>query len=177
MSESGTKVPVSSDGQEHSSAPAEWRPFENVRRDIDHLIDDLARSLKRVPFDFLGAATMPFTGGGAMWQLSPLADIQNKPTCYEVTAELPGMDEKNITVKVTDGMLTIKGEKRQDKDEKGEGFYLSERRFGSIERAFRMPPGVDASKIEAVLKNGVLTVTRPKTAEAKDEKTIAVQAA
>lgn len=176
MAEFGTKVSVSSDGSERASAPAEWRPFENVRRDIDHLIDDLARSLKRVPFDFLGAATTPFTGG-ALWQLSPVADIQNKPTCYEVTAELPGIDEKHVEVKVTDGMLMIKGEKRQDQERKGEGFYLSERRFGAIERAFRMPPGVDASKIEAVLKNGVLTVTLPKTAEAKAETTIAVQAA
>lgn len=177
MAESGTRVAVSTEGGERPSAPAEWRPFENVRRDIDHLIDDLARSLKRVPFDFLGAATTPFTSGGAMWQLSPVADIQNKPTCYEVTAELPGIDENHVEVKVTDGMLTIKGEKRQEQERKGEGLYLSERRFGAIERAFRMPPGVDASKIEAVLKNGVLTVTLPKTAEAKAEKTIAVQAA
>jgi HSP20 family protein len=95
-----------------------------------------------------------------------------------VTAELPGMDEKSIEVKVAGGALTIKGEKQEEKEEKKKDYYLHERRFGSFERAFRIPEGVDADKIEASFKKGVLTVSLPKTAEAqKAEKKITVKAA
>lgn len=177
MTESAKRVAVKSEGVERPSTLAEWRPFETVRRDLDHLIDDLARSLRRMPFDFLGAATAPSASDSPAWQLAPAADIVNKPTCYQISAELPGMDEKNIEVKLSDGMLVIRGEKKHEKEEKGEGYYLSERRFGSVERSFRIPPGADTSKIEAILRNGVLTVILPKTAEAKAEKTISVQAA
>jgi HSP20 family protein len=94
-----------------------------------------------------------------------------------VTAELPGMDEKNIEVKVSNGDLLIKGEKEEEKEEKKKDYYLQERHFGSFERRFRVPEGVDADKIEASFKKGVLTVTLPKTAEAqKAEKKIAVKA-
>ena len=88
------------------------------------------------------------------------------------------MDEKNIEVKVADGGLTIKGEKKEEKEEKKKDYYLSERRFGSFERYFRLPEGVDADKIEASFKKGVLTVTLPKKAEAqKPVKKIDVKAA
>ena len=88
------------------------------------------------------------------------------------------MDEKNIELKVSDGMLSITGEKSEEKEEKKKDYYLSERSYGSFERSFRIPEGVDADKIEASFKNGVLTVTLPKKAEAqKPEKKIAVKAA
>jgi hypothetical protein len=73
------------------------------------------------------------------------------------------MDESNIDVKFSDGTLTIKGEKRDEKEEKKKGYYLSERRYGSFHRSFGVPDGNDAEKIEANFKNGVLTVTLPKT--------------
>jgi HSP20 family protein len=88
------------------------------------------------------------------------------------------MDESNIDVKFADGTLTIKGEKREDKEEKKKGYYLSERRCGTFQRAFGVPEGVDVEKIEANFKNGVLTVTLPKTPEAqKSEKKIAIKKA
>jgi HSP20 family protein len=75
-------------------------------------------------------------------------------------------------------MLTIKGEKQEQKEEKKKDYFLSERRYGSFERSFRLPDGVDANKIAATIKKGVLTVTLPKTAEAqKPEKKIEVKAA
>ena len=77
------------------------------------------------------------------------------------------MDEKNIDVKFSDGVLTIKGEKEEVKEEKKKDYYLSERSFGSFQRAFQVPDGVDADKIEANFKKGVLTVTMPKSAEAQ----------
>jgi HSP20 family protein len=103
-------------------------------------------------------------------------DIAEKEKEYEVMAELPGMDENNIDVKFADGMLTIKGEKKEEKEEKKKDYYLSERRYGSFQRSFQVPDGVDAEKIEASFKNGVLTVKLPKTAEAvKQEKKIAIK--
>ena len=84
-----------------------------------------------------------------------------------MTAELPGLDEKKVGVKVANGVLTIKGEKHEDKEEKNKDFHMRERRFGSFERALRIPESVDTDKIEASFKKGVLTVTLPKTAEAQ----------
>jgi HSP20 family protein len=86
---------------------------------------------------------------------------------FEITAELPGVDEKNIEVKLANGVLTIKGQKEEDKVEKKDNFHLRERRFGSFARSIRVPDTVDANKIEANFKKGVLTVTLPKTPEAQ----------
>jgi HSP20 family protein len=86
------------------------------------------------------------------------------------------MDEKNIEVNFSDGTLTIKGEKKDEKEEKNKDYYLSERRYGSFQRSFSVPDGVDAEKIEAAFKNGILTVTLPKTPEAqKKEKKIEIK--
>ena len=88
------------------------------------------------------------------------------------------MDEKNIEVKVVNGALTIKGEKQEEKEEKSKDYYLHERNFGSFERSFDVPEGVDVDKIEASFKKGVLTVTLPKKAEAqKPAKKIEIKAA
>jgi HSP20 family protein len=94
------------------------------------------------------------------------------------SAELPGMDEKDIEVKVSNGTLTIKGEKKEEKEERDKDFYLSERRYGSFARSFEVPAGVDPAHIEARFAKGVLTVTLPKSPEAKqNEKKIEVKAA
>ena len=86
---------------------------------------------------------------------------------YEITADLPGMDDKNIEVKAVDGVLTIKGEKQEEKEEKKKDYYLQERSFGSFQRSFGLPDGVDQDKIEASFKKGVLIVTLPKRPEAQ----------
>jgi HSP20 family protein len=108
----------------------------------------------------------------------PVVDVVEGDKAYEITAELPGMDEKNIEVKIADGRLTIKGEKQEEKEEKKKDYYLQERHFGSFERSFDIPESVDPNKIEANVKKGVLTVTLPKKAEAlKPAKKIEVKAA
>ena len=78
------------------------------------------------------------------------------------------MDEKAIEVKVTDGSLTIKGEKQEEKEEKEKDYYLQERRYGSFERSFELPESVDPDKIEASFKKGVLTVTLPRKLRRKN---------
>ncbi len=112
------------------------------------------------------------------WGGAPVVDIVDKGDAYEVTAELPGLDEKNIEVKLINGSLTIKGEKQEEKEVKKKDYHLRERHFGSFERSFTVPEGVDTDKIEAGFKNGVLTVTLPKKPEAqKPAKKIEVKGA
>jgi len=88
------------------------------------------------------------------------------------------MSESDIEVTVAKGMLTLKGEKKEEREEKEKNYYFSERRFGSFQRSFHLPDGVNPDKIEARFDKGVLTVTLPKTAEAaKRQRKIAVKAA
>ena len=108
----------------------------------------------------------------------PAVDVAEKDNQYQISAELPGMDQNNIEVTLSNGVLTIKGEKKEEKEESKKDYYLSERRYGSFQRSFQVPEGVDAEKIEANFKNGILTVSLPKTAAAqKDQKKIAIKAA
>ncbi len=109
--------------------------------------------------------------------MAPAVDVAEHDNAYEVTAELPGLDEKNVEVKVASGVLSIKGEKQEDKEEKKKDYYVRERSFGSFERSFQIPDGVDTDKIEAVFKQGVLKVTLPKKPEVqKAAKTIDLKA-
>ena len=101
------------------------------------------------------------------WPAAPAVDFTDTEKAYEVTAELPGIDEKDIEVKVANGILSIKGEKQEEKEEKKKDYYLRERNFGSFERSFQVPDSVDTDKIEASFKKGVLTVTLPKKPEAQ----------
>jgi len=162
-----TKLPVKTE-KSSVGAPQLWRPFESLRREIDHLFDDFGRDFWRAPFRQMEKAF------GAM----PAVDVTETDGGLEVTAELPGIDEKNIEVKLANHTLTIKAEKRDEKEETKKDYYMRERSFGSFQRSFTLPEGVDTDKIEASFKNGVLTVTLPKTAEAKKaEKKITIKAA
>lgn len=108
---------------------------------------------------------------------APKSDVVETEAAIEVSVELPGMKEEDIEVSLTDTALTIKGEKQIEKKEEKTGYYLSERRYGSFYRSIPLPGGVDSDKVEASFKNGVLTVTLPKTAEAVERtKKIAVKA-
>lgn len=177
MAEPG-KVPVKVDEKTPPRAPLQtWRPFDTLRDEVNRLFDDFGGSLWRGPFRH----ALPDLD--ALWQRSggafaaPAVDVAEKDNAYEITAELPGLDEKNIEVTLANGSLTIKGEKKEEKEEKKKDYYLKERRFGSFQRSFTLPDGVDPDKIEASFNNGVLTVKLPKKPEAiKPEKKIAVKA-
>jgi HSP20 family protein len=171
-----TKLPVKT--EKTSTTPTHWAPFEGLRRDIDRLFDDFDGGYWRSPFHRSVFDIAPFSGRQMSWPAVPAVDFMDTEKAYEVTAELPGIDEKNVEVKVANGVLTIKGEKQEEKEEKKKDYYLRERNFGSFERAFQVPEGVDADKIEASFKKGVLTVTLPKKPEAqKAAKKIDVKAA
>src|SRR5207244_5523136 len=111
-------------------------------------------------------AVEPFRLLAGGWGSTPAITMIEKENAYELTAELPGMDESSVELKVAGGVLTIKGEKKEEKEEKSGDYVLSERRFGSIQRSITLPESVDLDRIEASFKKGVLTVIMPKTPEA-----------
>ena len=176
MAEPVTKLPVKT---EKSATPAGGfaqprTTFDGLRREIRQLqLGFLGVPFARRAFDF----EMPSLRSTS-WDIAPAVDVAEKDEECEITAELPGLDEKNIEVKLANGTLTIKGEKKEEKEEKQKDYYLSERSYGSFMRSFQLPEGVDEGKIEASFAKGVLTMKLPKSAEAqKNEKTISIKAA
>lgn len=95
--------------------------------------------------------------------LSPASDAKLADDHYVITLELPGVDEKDMELTVRDGVVTVQGEKKTEREEKGDTWYFSERQYGSFSRSFRLPPDADETGLEAGLKDGVLTVTVPKS--------------
>lgn len=174
MAEGGTKLPV-----KKFSVPVkteERMPFESLRHEIDRLFDDFRPIDWHLPSRVLGFDVPRIAR--AEWQAAPAMDLIEKHDAYEITAELPGLDDKNVEVKLSNHTLTIKGEKSEEKEDKQKDYYLSERRYGSFQRSFQLPEGIDVDKIDANFAKGVLTVKLPKSAEAKKaEKKIAVKAA
>lgn len=147
------------------AAPAVW---QSLRGDIDRLFDRFDRgfrlpSLRRM-FDFA-----PSWDEASFGVTVPAVDIAEDEKQYKITAELPGLDEKGIEVSLAGDSLVIKGEKRQEKEEKDKNYYLSERSYGSFQRSFPLPNGVDQEKIAASFAKGILTITLPKTAEAQKQ--------
>ncbi len=173
MASAETRLPAKGD----EKALQTRRPFESLRRDVERLFEDFDRGFWASPFRRQMSDLQPFLHSEHCWNAAPAVDIVEKPNAFEITAELPGIDEKNIELRVANGGLTIRGEKREEKEEKKKDYYLRERSFGSFERSFGLPEGVDAEKIEASFKKGVLTVTLPKKPEAqKPEKKIEIKA-
>ena len=176
MAETVTKLPVKSDGKKTAATTA-WHPLEDLRREVDRLFEDFTTSGWLRPLRPRVPGFEPLFGGGLEWS-TPAVDFVEKEKAYEISAELPGIEAKNIEVILRNGNIVIKGEKQEEKEEKSRDYYLHERQFGSFERAFTLPDGVEPDKIEASFNKGVLTVAQPKTAAAqKPEKKITVKAA
>ena len=109
---------------------------------------------------------------------APPIDMSEDDEAYKISAELPGLDAKDVEVSVSGDRLVVKGEKRQQQEEKNKNYYLSERTYGSFERSFELPVSVDRDKIAADFSRGVLTITMPKTAEVqKLQKKIEIKSA
>jgi len=101
---------------------------------------------------------------------APAVDLADRKDEVVLRADLPGLEQKDIEVTVEGGMLTIRGERKEEKEEKRENYYHAERWAGRFARSVMLPPGVDADKVKATFKNGVLEVHIPKTKEAKGKK-------
>lgn len=164
MADRESKVPASS-GSRTAQPRGSGLPLTSLHREIDRLFDDFSRSLSMFPFG-RGGDWEPFGFGSQGGMLNPDVDVVEKDNAFEITAELPGLAEDDIDVSVSDGILTLKGEKKEEKEETRKGYRLSERRYGSFQRSFRLPEGVDEDKIEADFDKGILKLLLPKTAEA-----------
>jgi len=160
----------------HSTEVRPWHPFDTLRREMDRLFEDFDRGFWPAPLRRPSFELEPIWRQDFGWAAKPAVDIVEKDKAYEITAELPGLDEKEIEVKLSNGGVTIKGAKKEEKEEKNKNYHLHERRFGSFERYFSVPEGVDVDKIEAKFNKGILTVTLPKKPEAqKPEKKIEIK--
>jgi HSP20 family protein len=169
MAETTTKVPVKTAPTAAAPVKGSSYPLVSLRKEIDRLFDDFAMSWSGWPFGRRMLEDWPLRMP-EMEIAAPAVDFAETDEGYRITAELPGMDGKDVEVSVSDDVLTIKGEKREEKDEKRKGYQLSERRYGMFQRAFALPAGVDATKISAEFAKGVLAVTMPKTEQAKQKK-------
>jgi HSP20 family protein len=148
-------IPV---GRQRGVARAD-NPFISLQQEIDQLFDDFTRG-----FPSLG------TFGGGMNKMLPTMDVSETDKEIEITAELPGLEEKDVQINVADDILTIRGEKKAEKEEKDKNYHLVERSYGSFERSLALPEGVNADAIKANIAKGVLKVTVPKPAPAQVKK-------
>jgi HSP20 family protein len=94
--------------------------------------------------------------------VAPASEASTNDDAYTIAVELPGVDEKDIDISIDGGVVTVKGEKKTSREEKGKTWYFSERQYGAFSRSFRMPPDAEEGKVSADLKDGVLTITVPK---------------
>ncbi len=129
-----------------------WRDrseLSTLRREIDSIFD---RFFEGWPFR---------TTAGRQW--IPSVDISETTKEIIVRAELPGMDPKDIDISIQGNLLTLRGERRQEKEEEGENYHRIERSFGAFSRTLQLPAEVDLEKVNATYKDGVLKITLPKT--------------
>jgi len=129
-------------------------PLSLLQQEIDRLFDGFARNLS----------------GRVAGALMPNMDMSESDKEIEITAELPGLEEKDVQLNVADNILTIRGEKKNEREEKDKDYHLLERNYGSFMRTVELPPGVDPDSIKAVIAKGVLKVTVPKPAPSQARK-------
>jgi HSP20 family protein len=147
-------------------APDVWRPFGG---DMERLFDRVASGFGLPAFRRMLDIERPPWPESAFSFSAPAVDVTEDDAAYRITAEVPGLEEKDIDVTVMGDTLTVKGEKRYEKDEQDKNRYMSERAYGSFRRAFSLPDGVDRDKIAAQLEKGVLTISLPKTPDTQKQ--------
>lgn len=131
-------------------------PLVSLQRDINHVFEDFWHKVEN---GWNGSDNLVGISG-------PSTDVTETDKSLEVSVELPGMTEEDIDISVSGNAMTIRGEKKIEHEEERKGIYMSERHYGSFYRTLPLPADVDADKAEAKFKNGVLTVSLPKTEEA-----------
>lgn len=141
-------------GEPHHDAALS--PFFTLRREMDRVFDDA----------FSGFAFSPFGQGGFNW---PQIEVADQDKEVRITAELPGLEEKDVEVRVEDNVLILRGEKRSEFEDGGRQY--SERSYGRFERHLALPAEVDDEQASATFRNGVLTITLPKTERVRRQTT------
>lgn len=138
---------------------SEQTPFTELHQRMDDLFEEF--------FQGFGTGLARFEPRHV---IAPSVDVSETDDEVRVTADLPGMDEKDIQVSLDNDLLTIKGEKKHEQEEKKRNYYMVERSYGEFQRVIPMPASVDKEKVKAAFKKGVLTVTLPKAPELKARK-------
>jgi HSP20 family protein len=144
-------IPV---GSERGVTRSASNPFSALQQEIDRLFEGFSRG---------------FSGFPAR-EMMPSMDLSETDKEIEITAELPGLEEKDIQLNVADNVLTIRGEKKNEREETKKDYHLVERSYGSFTRAVQLPDGVNADGIKAVMSKGILKITVPKPAPAQSKK-------
>lgn len=149
-----------------------FAPLVELRHRMDHLFDDFMHGWHMPSLRHDSWKVDPFADFPALSKLGGdlvdvKFDVSSNDAAVEITAEMPGMSEKDVELALSDGVLTVKGEKKTETEEEKKNYYSRERRFGSFTRSFRVPDSVDADKITASFDKGVLEVVLPKRPEAK----------
>lgn len=135
-------------------------PFTSVAREVDRIFSDLALGLRWPTGDLLRADASAFV---------PAVDVESDEKSIRISAELPGLEEKDVQVSLTEGVLTLRGEKKSGREERGKGAYRIERSYGAFERRFALPEDADTARAEATFRKGVLTVAIPRIEKPKPE--------
>jgi HSP20 family protein len=145
------------------------RSLEHGKRDLEHTLETFHRDLNHMFDDVWRGFELPVLGHleGRHEHMSPRVDFSEDDKAIRVSVELPGMDEKDFEVMVSDNLLTIKGEKKAEKEEKEQHYTYTERSFGSFQRSIPLDADVVSDKIDAAFADGVLTITLPKTPAAQ----------
>jgi len=162
----GKKVPVERQLERQPERQPETA-LDLWQQDVDRLFDEFGRW---VGFPSPRWFTEPLAG------FFPHADVVEDENQVQVTIELPGVDEKDLHVSLSHDVLTIRGEKKEEREQKDKNYYRMERSYGSFERSIPLPGSVDEDKIDATFKQGVLIITLPKVASKKESKKITVKA-
>jgi HSP20 family protein len=145
-----------------------WSPVRDLTPWGGDLLSDLShisREMNRMFDSFVRGGVADDGSFGTFW--SPPVDIQEREDAYLVEVELPGLTKDDVKITMENNILTIKGEKKSEQEEKRGSYHRTERVYGSFLRSFTLPSSVKSEKIEAHYKNGVLTITLPKVEEAK----------
>ncbi|WWL45719.1 Hsp20/alpha crystallin family protein [Pseudomonas parakoreensis] len=179
MSNSVKKMPVTTDTKDkslqHPLNADLWRPLEKLRQQVDHLFEDFNRGSGLSPFGRGLFDVEPLWRRELIGHGMPAVDISEKDKSYEITAELPGMDHKNIEIKLSNGSLIIKGERKRTRKKK-EGLPPERASLWFLRAGLQPAEGVDAEKIDASFSKGVLSISLPKKPEAiKADKVVPIK--
>lgn len=135
-----------------------WDPF----RELEDVSNHLNRIFGRFP-----ARTESGREVLTMADWMPTVDISETDTAYLIKGEIPGVNKEDVKITIEDGMITMRGERKQEKEEKNKKFHRIERSYGSFYRSFRLPDDVDESAVKAEFKDGMINVTLPKSAKSQ----------
>jgi HSP20 family protein len=160
--DAGKTVPVKHRGV-HEQSGMLTSPLQQFHREIDRLFDEAFRGFGLAPFGS-DRQVLPHLGEG---MIKPTLDLGANDKEYTITVEIPGVDEKDVKLEIVNDTLAIRGEKKQETEEKEKNYYRMERSYGSFQRMLSLPEDADQDGVKAIFKNGVLTVTLPRKAVPK----------